>query len=96
MPVTYLRNPEGLTFTFGVDPLHARAHTHSWVPDCETLREVAPGKWQRVKAEFEVFSRSFQDHQHDPKGCDMIICWVHNWPECPEWIEVIELSKIVG
>ena len=26
----------------------------------------------------------------------MIICWVHNWPECPEWIEVIELSKIVG
>jgi hypothetical protein len=49
-----------------------------------------------VKAEVEVFSRSFQEHQHDPKGCDMIICWVHNWPECPEWIEVIELSKIVG
>jgi hypothetical protein len=24
------------------------------------------------------------------------VCWVHNWPECPEWIEVIELSKIIG
>jgi len=23
------------------------------------------------------------------------VCWVHNWPECPEWIEVIELSKVV-
>jgi hypothetical protein len=65
-------------------------------PDCETLREVAPGKWQRVMAEVEVFSRSFLEHQHDPKGCDMIICWVHNWPECPEHIEVIELSKVVG
>jgi hypothetical protein len=65
-------------------------------PDCEALREVAPGKWQRVKAEVVVFSRSFQDHQHDPKGRDLIICWVHNWPECPEWIEVIELSKVIG
>ncbi|HEY2497625.1 MAG TPA: hypothetical protein VGK24_11185 [Candidatus Angelobacter sp.] len=64
-------------------------------PDCEALREVALGKWQRVRIEFEVFSRSFLDHQHDPKGCDIIICWVHNWPECPEHIEVIELSKIV-
>jgi hypothetical protein len=23
----------------------------------------------------------------------MLICWVHNWPECPEWIEVVELSR---
>ena len=64
-------------------------------PDCEALREVAPGKWQREKIEFELFSRNFLEHQHDPKGCDIIVCWVHNWPECPEWIEVIELSKVV-
>jgi len=32
---------------------------------------------------------------HDPKKCDIIVCWVHNWPECPEWIEVIELSRVV-
>jgi hypothetical protein len=24
----------------------------------------------------------------------MIICWKHNWPECP--LEVLELSKLVG
>jgi hypothetical protein len=65
-------------------------------PDCEALREVAPGKWQRVWIEFELYSRNFLEHQHDPKGCDIIVCWVHNWPECPEGIEVIELSKVIG
>ena len=25
----------------------------------------------------------------------MIVCWVHNWPECPEWIEVVELRKVI-
>jgi hypothetical protein len=63
-------------------------------PDCEAMREVAPGKWQRVKIEFEYASRNFLEHQHDPKGCDIIVCWVHNWAECPEHIEVIELSRI--
>jgi len=24
----------------------------------------------------------------------MIVCWKHNWPECP--LEVLELSKLVG
>jgi hypothetical protein len=23
------------------------------------------------------------------------VCWKHNWPDCPEWLEVIELSKVV-
>ena len=32
---------------------------------------------------------------HDPKKCDVIVCWVHNWPECPKHIEVIELSKVI-
>jgi hypothetical protein len=24
----------------------------------------------------------------------MIVCWKHNWPECP--VEVLELSKLMG
>jgi hypothetical protein len=28
-------------------------------------------------------------------GAEIIVCWEHNWPECPEGIEVIELSKVV-
>jgi hypothetical protein len=64
-------------------------------PDCEAMREVAAGKWQRVKIEFEYASRNFYDHKHSPTGCDLIVCWVHNWPECPENLEVIELRRVV-
>ena len=26
----------------------------------------------------------------------MIVCWEHNWLECPEQIEIIELSSLIG
>ncbi|MFL6314910.1 MAG: homing endonuclease associated repeat-containing protein [Terriglobales bacterium] len=63
-------------------------------PDCYAMRLVDVDRWQPVKIEFEYESRNFLRHLHDPKGCDIIVCWKHNWPECP--LEVIELSKIVG
>jgi hypothetical protein len=65
-------------------------------PDCVAKREVAPGKWQYLRIEFEYESKNFKLHGHDPKGCDMIVCWRHNWKECPEGIEVVELSRLVG
>lgn len=64
-------------------------------PDCEAMREVARGVWQRVRIEFEVDSRSFLKHRHKKNGCDIIVCWRNNWPECPKNIEVIELSKVL-
>lgn len=64
-------------------------------PDCEAMHEIQPGKWQRVRIEFEYESRNFHRHRHHPEGCDVIICWRHNWTECPRHLEVIELSKIV-
>lgn len=61
-------------------------------PDCEAKRRV--GKtWERVRIEFEHESRNFRTHRHDPEGCDLIVCWEHNWPECP--LEVLELRKVV-
>ena len=65
-------------------------------PDCIAKRQVAPGKWQYLRIEFEYESKNFKLHGHDPKGCDMIVCWRHNWKECPEEIEVVELSRLVG
>jgi hypothetical protein len=65
-------------------------------PDCVARRQVAPGKWQYLRIEFEYESKNFKLHGHDPKGCDMIVCWRHNWKECPEEIEVIELSRLFG
>src|SRR6185437_14456921 len=44
-------------------------------PDCVAKRLVAPGKWQHLRIEFEYESKNFKLHGHDPKGCDMIVCW---------------------
>ncbi|HKW75252.1 MAG TPA: hypothetical protein VJN64_06975 [Terriglobales bacterium] len=65
-------------------------------PDCEARRQVRKGKWQRVLIEFEYESRNFPLHHHDPSGCDMIVCWRHNWRKCPEEIEVLELRKVIS
>jgi hypothetical protein len=62
-------------------------------PDCEAFRVVAPGRLQRVKIEFEQESRNFLKHGHNVNDCDMIVCWEHNWPECP--LEVIELKAVM-
>jgi hypothetical protein len=63
-------------------------------PDCEALRVAGKDRNRPVKIEFELESRNFLRHKHDPNGCDIIVCWEHNWPECP--LEVIELKKEVA
>ena len=65
-------------------------------PDCRAKMEVMPGRWQDVRIEFEYESRSFRDHRHDPRKCDLIVCWKHNWKECPAELQVLELSKVIG
>jgi hypothetical protein len=64
-------------------------------PDCEAMREVGLGHWQRVRIEFEFSSRNFQQHGHRKQDCDLIVCWIHDWPSCPKQLEVLELRKIV-
>lgn len=91
-------NEAGVIFLFGV-----LAHRLGFIvqrfqtgfPDCEALYEVGPGKWQRLRIEIEFASRNFAQHRHRKDGCDLIVCWIHNWPECPANLEVIELRKIV-
>jgi HNH endonuclease len=63
-------------------------------PDCEALRMAGKDRNRPVKIEFEYESRNFLRHMHDPNGCDIIVCWEHNWPECP--LEVIELKKEIA
>lgn len=64
-------------------------------PDCEAKRMIAPERWQRVSIEFEFESRNYRDHRHPLNGCDIIVCWRHNWDDCPKHIEVLELSSVV-
>jgi hypothetical protein len=62
-------------------------------PDCEAKRQIGPKSWQRVNIEFEFESRNFREHGHPLTGCDVIVCWRHNWPDCPAHIEVLELCS---
>jgi hypothetical protein len=65
-------------------------------PDCEAKIEVEPGRWQHFRIEFEYESRGFKQHGHDPNQCDLIVCWRHNWKNCPPHMQVLELSKLVA
>ncbi len=87
-------NEQGVVFLFGmisyelgfiVEAIQAA------YPDCEAKRCVdhRNERWQRGRIEFEFHSSNFRDHGHDPNGCDVIVCWEHDWSECP--LEIVEL-----
>jgi hypothetical protein len=61
-------------------------------PDCQAKRLIGPDIWQNVTIEFEHESRNYRDHHHPIDGCDIIVCWEHNWPDCPKNLEVIALK----
>lgn len=91
-------NEEGVVFLFGMvarELGYLVEVLQAGYPDCEAKRQVQPGKWQRVRIEFEYESRNFRDHGHPPNGCDIIVCWLHNWEECPSNLEVVELKSII-
>lgn len=91
-------NELGVVYFFGV--LHETfdfkiESVQSGYPDCIARRKVGKNRWEEVRIEFEYDSRSFKMHGHDSKGVDLIVCWKHNWKECPKEIEVIELSSLL-
>jgi Homing endonuclease associated repeat len=91
-------NEQGVVLLFGMlarELGYVIEAVQTGFPDCEAKRQIAPGRWQRVCIEFEFESRNFRDHGHPASGCDVIVCWRHNWEECPENIEVVELSKVI-
>jgi len=62
-------------------------------PDCDGKRLINKNKnlWEPVSIEFEYNSKAFSEHGHDPEKCDVIICWNHDWADCP--LEVVELKE---
>lgn len=64
-------------------------------PDCIAYRQVGDRE-KMVKIEFEYRSSNFKAHRHNPKLCDCIVCWHHDWHDVPGRIEVIELKKFFG
>ncbi|HZK76340.1 MAG TPA: hypothetical protein VFD13_05470 [Candidatus Kapabacteria bacterium] len=88
-------NENGVVFLFGLvakDLGFSVESVQAGFPDCDAKQEISRNKWRHVRIEFEYESKNFYIHDHDPNGCDMIVCWKHNWAECPANLEVIELS----
>ncbi|NLW50139.1 MAG: hypothetical protein GXY85_04750 [Candidatus Brocadiaceae bacterium] len=88
--VVYLFGVLHETFGFKIESIQAA------FPDCIARRKIGPNRWEEVRIEFEYDSRSFVAHGHDADGVDVIVCWKHNWPSCPERIDIIELSTLAG
>jgi hypothetical protein len=91
-------NEQGVVFLFGMVSYELGfivEAIHATYPDCEAKRCVdrRRNRWQRVRIEFEYESSNFKDHGHDPAGCDVIVCWEHDWPECP--LEVVDLRRVI-
>jgi len=88
-------NEQGVIFLFG--KLHKdlgiilEAIQVSY-PDAKGRRKT-PKSWKDVWIEFEYRSSAFKLHGHDPNQCDLIVCWEHDWEDCP--LEVIELRKVI-
>jgi hypothetical protein len=92
-------NEQGVVFLFGMvswELGYVVESVATGFPDCEAKRRIktSPETWQRLRLEFEYESRNFVDHGHDPTACDLIVCWKHNWDDCP--IEVLELSSAIA
>ena len=84
-------NEQGVVFLFGKIAGDLNMYVEeikTGFPDCIARRFTGKG-WERVAIEFEFRSVEFNNHGHDADKCDLIVCWEHNWPDCP--IEVIEL-----
>jgi hypothetical protein len=97
----FLREPmneQGVVLLFGMlanELGYSIEAVQTGFPDCEAMRQIAPGRWQRVRIEFEFESKNFHDHGHSVHGCDVIVCWRHNWDQCPKHIEIVELSSVI-
>ncbi len=88
-------NEQGVVFLFG--KLHKELGIiveaiQTGFPDAKGRKKVRRG-WEEIAIEFEYRSSNFKAHGHPLDKCDMIICWIHDWKDCP--IEVVELKSII-
>jgi len=96
---TYPNNENAVIFAFGYlykwieSPLARvllkeerfdRVEFRTEYPDAELVRGD-----KSIRIEFETRSGNFKQHSHDVKECDLIVCWIHDWTECP--VNVLEL-----
>lgn len=87
-------NEQGVLFLFGMLAQELGFVVESiqqGFPDCDAKLTRPDGTYEGVRIEFEYKSSSFRQHGHDSKRCDIVVCWEHDWPDCP--LEVVDLSE---
>ena len=67
----------------------------SGFPRCEAKRQLAPGKWARLRIDFELESRQFREAGRNPGSCDLIVCWRDTWPDRPASLDVLALDRVL-
>lgn len=90
------RNEAGVLLLFGMMAERLGfivTHVQAGFPDCLALLKLDENSCQLARIEIEYESRNFLEHGHQVKECDMIVCWIHNWKECP--LPVVELKPMV-
>lgn len=96
-------NEQGVVYLFGLvaEDLNIRVESiQQGYPDCTGLRFIGNGRWERIRIEFEHKSSNFD---HDPAGCDIIVCWEDNLTQkqkeerrfIEKGIEIVELKSII-
>ena len=88
----------GVIFLFGMVARELGFHVEamsSGFPRCEAKRQLAPGKWTRLRIDFELESRHFRDAGRSPGACDLIVCWRDTWPDRPASLDVIALERLL-
>lgn len=61
-------------------------------PDA-TIRRFNGQGWTKEFVEFEYKSSYYKQHKHPLHGCDIIVCWSHDWSDCP--LEICELISLI-
>lgn len=91
-------NEQGVVYLFGMishELGYLVESIRTECPDCEGKRcfDKEKNQWEHVKIEFEYKSSQFKEHGHNEMDCDIIVCWIHDWDDCP--IEVLELRSVI-
>ncbi len=85
-----MNSDENTDLGFSMESL-AEPFPDALVVDYRANRERGVKKY----IEFEFLSSNFAKHDHDPAKCDIIVCWEHDWKDCPPNLEVIELRALI-
>ena len=88
----------GVILLFGMIARELGFHVEamsSGFPRCEAKRQIAPGKWARLRIDFELESRHFRDAGRNPASVDLLVCFRDTWPDRPSTVDVLALDRIL-